>query len=138
MKKNLYLFRHGQTEWNKLKKIQGTTDIPLTDLGIQQAMKLPNHLKDKNLGVIYSSHLQRAWKTGEIVAEKLEIDIIKNDHLHEVFCGDVQGKTAKEIQSEFGLEFDERWRGYDPKDDHMRFPNGESKVEARERMVNIC
>lgn len=135
MKKSLYLFRHGQSKWNRLNKVQGTFDIPLTSLGIQQAKKIPQYLKDKGLEVIFSSHLKRAWKTGKIVAKALGVKIVKSDNLHEVCWGDVQGKTVEEIRAEFGKEFDDKWSGNDPKYDNLKFPNGESKIEARQRMV---
>jgi probable phosphoglycerate mutase len=136
MKKDLYIFRHGQTDWNKLKKIQGTIDIPLNRTGLEQAKNLLKYLKDKNIGVIYSSRLKRAWRTGNIVAKELGIEIIKNNYLHEVYWGDAQGKTVEEIRDEFGLEFDQRWQSYCPEDDYMKFPNGESKMEVRQRAVN--
>jgi 2,3-bisphosphoglycerate-dependent phosphoglycerate mutase len=136
MKKDLYLFRHGQTEWNKLKRVQGTIDIELSSVGIKQAKNLIQYLRDKNLDVIYSSHLKRAWKTGEIVAKELKIEIIKNNHLYEVCWGDAQGKTVGEIKEQFGEEFDNRWSESNPDDDFMRFPNGESKIEVRERVLS--
>jgi len=137
MKKNLYVFRHGQTEWNKLGKMQVTTDTSLTPLGIEQAKKIPEYLKDKNLGIIYGSHLKRAWKTGNIVAKELGVKIIKNEKLYEVFCGDVDGMTKRDLNKEFGENFVKRWKGLDPEDDNMKFPNGESKLESRRRITDI-
>jgi len=136
MKKNLYLFRHGQSEFNKLNKMQGTaTDSPLTSLGIEQASKIPHYLKDKNLDIIYSSHLKRAWKTGSIVAKALGIEIIKNKYLYEVLCNSVDGVLKEDLKEKFGEEFFKKWEGCNPEDDDMRFPDGESKTEARQRIL---
>jgi probable phosphoglycerate mutase len=135
MKKDLYLFRHGESEWNRLNKMQVTTDSPLTENGIEQAKRLPKYLRDKNLGIIYSSHLKRAWKTGSIVAQELGVEIIKKPNLFEIFCGDVDGLTRLELRDRFGSGFIDRWKGINPIDDYMRFPNGESKMEARSRIL---
>jgi len=136
MKKTLYIFRHGQSEWNKLKKIQGSVDSPLTSLGVQQAKRIPAHLKDKNIGIIYSSHLKRAWKTGEVVAKELGIEIIENKDLREICGGAIEGKTIKEASEKFKEKYDVEWMSSDPEYDDMKFPNGESKRESRQRMVN--
>lgn len=64
----IYIARHGQTEWNKLNKICGLTDVDLTALGREQAGKLAEDLKDKNISVIISSPLKRAMDTAGYVS----------------------------------------------------------------------
>jgi len=137
MKKQLYLFRHGESEWNKIKKIQGLQDIPLTSLGIEQAKRIPKYLKAKNLGIIYSSHLTRAFKTGEIVAKKLGIKIVKNKDLREDSSDILDGLFKTEAVKKFGDKYEIYWHNDDPKYDNIRFGKGESKIEARQRMLNI-
>ncbi len=58
-----YLIRHGETEWNHSKKIQGWKDVDLNNLGLEQANKLANHYKLSPVDAIYSSDLKRAYKT---------------------------------------------------------------------------
>ena len=64
----VYLARHGQTDWNILGKVQGTTDIPLNENGILQARKLCEYLKEKNITFekIYTSYQVRAKQTAQI------------------------------------------------------------------------
>lgn len=69
--KRLYLLRHGETDWNKLGKMQGGGfDIIINENGIQQARCAAKELKEMPLDIIASSHLQRAAKTADIVGEK--------------------------------------------------------------------
>ena len=66
----IYLARHGETRWNQDDLILGRTDIPLNDVGIQQAKVLAEKMADIHLNVIYTSQLQRAFCTGKIVADR--------------------------------------------------------------------
>ncbi len=67
---NIYLVRHGQTDWNKLKKIQGHTDIPLNDTGRRQAEKIKSQVSNLNVKSIISSDLLRAKEKKDIEGEK--------------------------------------------------------------------
>ena len=71
-----YLVRHGQTDWNRAGKIQGTTDIPLNETGRQQAEQLATVLKERigysaetRIDAVYASPLARAFQTAEILAK---------------------------------------------------------------------
>lgn len=64
---DIYLIRHGETDWNRMKKLQGTTDIPLNAYGIELAEKTAEGLKDVPFDRIYTSPLIRARKTAEII-----------------------------------------------------------------------
>lgn len=109
--------RHGQTEWNRLGKIQGVVDIPLSREGIRQAQLLANRLARDNQhrwhGVVCSD-LQRAAKTASIIAERLGIPVVTDARLRERSFGDAEGTTAAERQALWG----EDWRS--------RVPNQES------------
>jgi len=104
-KKYLYLFRHGETNWNKLGIIQGISDIPLNFTGIEQAKQLGQFFLNKKLDIIYSSHLKRAKQTGDIIAKKLNIKIIKAKDLREVSFGKAEGKKIDELYAKLGLNF---------------------------------
>jgi broad specificity phosphatase PhoE len=134
--KNIYLFRHGETEWNKLKKFQGIVDIDLTETGIEQAKNIPIHLKDKDIKVIYSSPLKRALKTGQITAKELGIDIIINENLKEVNAGDAAGVKAEDLDKLFGENIWEKWQSTEPEYDNISFPNAETKPDFRKRIVD--
>ena len=93
MIKKLYIFRHGETDFNVANRAHGIIDIPLNKNGIAQAHALAEQLSKVHLDVIYTSKLSRAKQTAQIVAEKQNADIIVDDGLHEwnlgVFCGKV-------------------------------------------------
>lgn len=58
----LYVIRHGQTEWNVLKKMQGSLNIPLNERGMKQAQEIKSNLEDINFDIIFCSPLIRAKK----------------------------------------------------------------------------
>lgn len=93
MKRNLYIFRHGQTDYNVQRRMQGVLDIPLNETGIAQAHALAEKLKDVHLDCIYTSKLSRAKQTAEIVAQKNNTKVIVDNGLHEwnlgIYCGKI-------------------------------------------------
>jgi len=135
MTKHIYLFRHGETEWNKLEKVQGLKDIELSQEGIEQAKNIPQHLQSKNIEIIFSSHLKRAYETAEVVAKKLDLKIIVHQNLHEIDFGDAAGKHRSELSNLYE-KIEKNWTSADPKYDNLRFPNAESKIEVRTRGLN--
>lgn len=95
MKKYLYVFRHGETDWNKEKRTQGWLGVPLNEVGILQATNLAKVIAPIGLDVIYSSPLQRALETAKIVAETTNIKIIMHDGLKERNKGILNGKRVR-------------------------------------------
>ena len=67
----LYLVRHGETDWNLQRRIQGSTDIPLNDTGREQAAATGRLLARREWDAIYSSPLSRAIETGELIAREV-------------------------------------------------------------------
>ena len=67
MKTTVILIRHGETDWNVVRRFQGLSDIPLNDTGRQQAGFAKNGLDGKIIDAIYTSPLQRAVETAEII-----------------------------------------------------------------------
>lgn len=84
---NIYLTRHGQTNLNKLKLMQGLTDEPLNDVGILQAKAKHECLKDIKFDVVYASPLKRAIQTASIISGLDEKDIIIDPRIIEVDFG---------------------------------------------------
>lgn len=91
----LYLIRHGETDWNAARKIQGNTDVPLNAQGVRQAQTLAARLKTGDYGItkVYTSGLARARRTAEIVAAALDVPCETVDGLHEVCFGAWEGGT---------------------------------------------
>lgn len=94
----LYLTRHGQTMWNLEKRLQGTQNSPLTKAGIMQAEDLRDRLKDVDIDVIYTSPLERAYKTAEIIRGHKDIPLLTHNGLKEINFGAWEGMTLEEIE----------------------------------------
>ena len=106
MTTRLLLVRHGETEWNRSGLVQGWTDVPLTDLGRQQAAALAASVAPKHLSVIYSSDSARAWETAEIMraglaqlGHPLPPVLIRRD-LREINRGVWEGRNWQDIVAE--------------------------------------
>ncbi|NLZ83196.1 MAG: histidine phosphatase family protein [Clostridiales bacterium] len=93
----LLLIRHGETDWNKEKRIQGREDIPLNETGILQAINCGKGLQGGKFAAIISSPLDRARKTAEIIGEAVDINkLIIDDDLIERDFDRISGMTYKE------------------------------------------
>ena len=79
--KTLYIIRHGETEWNKIGRYQGITDVPLNDNGIAQAKACANALKYVHFDRILSSDLSRALVTAETIRGNRNIEITIDSRL---------------------------------------------------------
>jgi len=133
----IYLARHGESEANINRTVQGHIDSPLTNKGKEQAKELAEVFKDVNLTAVYSSDLKRAEETAKIVAESKGLGVKTFDELREKFFGDFEGKPHKEyvevLKEEFDrfdneLNTDERW-------DHKAHPSMESDRELLDRFL---
>lgn len=88
----LYLIRHGETEWNVKRLVQGHTDSKLTKNGIAQARKLAKKFKNIKIDAIFSSDLTRAKRTAEIVALEKKLAVKTSELLRERRFGKYEGK----------------------------------------------
>ena len=94
----LILVRHGQSQANQKRNFAGQTDSPLTDLGKEQALLTAEYIaKNYKVDVVYASDLQRAYYTGQRIAEKCGVPIIKRQGLREIFVGEWENKGVKEL-----------------------------------------
>jgi probable phosphoglycerate mutase len=125
----LFLFRHGETDWNHEGRLQGHTDTPLNATGLAQARALVERLRPHQLDAVLSSDLARAWTTARIVAEGLGIPLIREPGLREAQIGEAEGLFWPEVKSRFGEALTERWFT----DDDAAFPGGETGLETRTR-----
>lgn len=87
----LYMIRHGETDWNKLHRLQGQVDIPLNAFGIHLAKETAPALKDVPFDLAYTSPLTRARQTAELVLGGREIPIIEEPRIMEVSFGEYEG-----------------------------------------------
>lgn len=133
----LFVFRHGETDWNRDHRFQGHTDRPLNDLGIEQAQKLRERLSGINFDLLLCSDLERAKKTAEIVFQDVYIETKYGPELREIYAGELEGLTRKEVSFKYGEKFWEKWYSTDPADFDFRIPGGESKREHHERVLQF-
>ena len=92
----IYFTRHGLTEYNKERRIQGLLDSPLTLEGKEKAKELGARLKDEGIEIIYSSDQKRAMDSAKIINEALKLDIIPDRKLREVSMLSHEGMTWAE------------------------------------------
>lgn len=92
----IYFTRHGLTEYNKERRIQGLLDSPLTLEGKEKAKELGARLKDEGIEIIYSSDQKRAMDSAKIINEALKLDIIQDRRLREVSMLSHEGMTWAE------------------------------------------
>lgn len=105
----LYLTRHGETEWNVEKRMQGWQDSPLTEKGKQDAMRLGKRLEAVDLTAIYASTSGRAFETAQLIRGKRLVPIYADEQLREMHLGDWEGKTHEEIKEMDPIAFEHFW-----------------------------
>jgi broad specificity phosphatase PhoE len=132
---DVYIFRHGETDWNKERRFQGHTDIPLNSSGEEQADLLRALVEQHQPEVILSSDLMRAKSTADIVNTNLNLPLHVTAKLRECHLGDVEGVLGDKIAELYGTETRDKWLSIHPKDNDFKFPNGETKTEHLERMT---
>lgn len=88
----IYFIRHGQTDWNIEKKLQGQLNIPLNEKGLAQARLTSEGMKDLPIDCIFSSPLDRSYITAEILRRDRPLEILTDDRLKEIDFGRDNGK----------------------------------------------
>ncbi|MCL2217017.1 MAG: histidine phosphatase family protein [Defluviitaleaceae bacterium] len=106
--------RHGETDWNRERKPQGSCDIELNAAGIKQAEKLAARLADEACEIIYTSDLSRAKKTAEIINTHHGVELVASSQLRETSFGEFEGKSINDPQTAaaFSKFLDERAPAY--------------------------
>ena len=97
----IYIVRHGLTEWNKLKKLQGAADVPLAKEGILLAEKTGEALKDVKFDICFTSPLSRARQTAECVLGGRNVPIIPDKRIQEINFGDLEGDRVRDAEGNY-------------------------------------
>lgn len=97
----LCIVRHGETDWNAEKRIQGQTDIPLNAAGRAQAAAAAAGLAGRRFDAIYSSDLARTWQTAQPIAAALGLHLNAAPGLRERHYGRMQGLTVEEARQRY-------------------------------------
>lgn len=125
----IILIRHGETVWNKEGRVQGVTDVELSDVGQDQARKLAWSLKDHPIRTIYASPLKRAVQTASFINHYHNIEIQTDPGLVEMDQGVFEGMTFKELMA-FDRDFLKQWKANPAS---VTMPDGESFLDVQER-----
>lgn len=122
----LWLIRHGETDWNVTQRFQGSSDQPLNAKGIAQAEAAIPRLKNMRFDAIYCSDLQRATRTAEIMLtdHPQQAHIVHDERLREIDFGIFEGLTFAEIREKYPKELD-IWEG-----DRDKSPHGGETISA--------
>lgn len=132
MKTIIYLTRHGQTEWNLERRLQGRGNSPLTEAGIERAKELRERIKDVDIDFIYSSPIERALDTANIIKGEKNIEVITDEGLMEMCFGDYEGRKTDEVMAENpSWNIDLIMHG----DVELCAPNGEDLASVRARVA---
>lgn len=124
-----FLIRHascnglGQTLWGR------TSGICLNENGEMQAQRLADRFQNMTLDAIYSSPLERALQTAEVLARKMKLEVKQSAAANEINFGDWTGKSFDELSSQ------ERWRRFNSHRSMTTIPGGESFLEVQNRIV---
>lgn len=97
----LLLVRHGLTRWNEETRYLGYTDIPLNEIGKQQAFALAQEMHEEHFDQIYTSDLQRAFETAASVKANRELPLIPDSRLRELNFGAFEGLTFSEAKTKY-------------------------------------
>lgn len=128
----IYFIRHGETLWNTLKIFQGSSDSPLTDLGISQAEKLSAKLKNVKFTDFYSSPMGRTIQTTKIIMGDRKQKIKFIDEFKEISMGDIEGVPRSEFEEKYPKEFYDFFNN--PVDYNPKVYHGENYYEVIERV----
>jgi broad specificity phosphatase PhoE len=127
----IYLARHGETDDNARRIVQGSIDTPLNDRGREQARDLALRARAVRAVSVWTSHLKRAAETAEIVAGVLKTAVHVDERLAESYRGSWEGRSLDEIER----TEPEAWSAWQRGGAGFRFPGGESLGEHQARVL---
>ena len=125
----IYIIRHGETDWNKVRRLQGRSDIPLNEEGRRLARITGEALSSVNFMCIYTSPLRRAKETAMLVKGDRQIDVIEDERLQEISFGIYEGHCCAKDYYEI------------PDPDFMNFftqPDQYHPPEGAESIEELC
>lgn len=134
MPKKIIIVRHGETQWNVERRLQGWSDVPLNDHGHAQAKKVADRLSSESVTVIYSSDHQRAHQTAHHIATLHKLKPIKDKSLREDCMGILEGWCWETEPDQIKEElWEQRTLARKNGDLHWRVEGGESLLEHTHR-----
>ena len=129
----IYLIRHGETEWNSQGRIQGHTDIALSQIGLNQASSTAERLKNVKFDAAYSSDLSRTRDTAKIILGNANIPLESTATLREYHKGVFEGLTVEE----YSKQYPDQYQASLVNDLDFSPTNGESARQVSVRMAQF-
>ena len=129
----IFIARHGETVWNREGRIQGHTDVALSEKGVEQATSLAHRLKGVRFDAAYASDLSRAFETASVILQDREVPLFPSPRLREYHKGAFEGLTDGELRNRFPGEYP----SYIAKDLDYAPEGGESTREVSVRMSGV-
>ena len=129
----LFIVRHGETVWNREGRIQGHTDVALSDRGVEQATRLAHRLSSVPLHAAYASDLCRASATASLILQGRQVPMHPTPRLREYHKGAFEGMTDAELRSRYPDEYP----SYVAKNLDYAPEGGESTREVSKRLSSI-
>lgn len=128
----ILLIRHGETDWNRIHRFQGRSDLPLNQKGKDQAHALALALKDESLTAIYSSPLIRTLETARLIKVfHPSIPLFEEEGLVEMNLGEFEGMEAQR----WAAEYPDFLRTWQETPASVTMPGGESLQEVQTRAI---
>ena len=125
----IVLLRHGATDWNLQGRCQGSSDRRLNEVGVRQAEQIAAQLSNEAIHAVYSSSLERARQTAQIVSRPHNLPVIIEEDVRELDHGELEGLTFNEIKDKFS-EFLVGWRTAPAE---LQVPGGERLAVVAQR-----
>lgn len=128
----LILIRHGESTWNRERRIQGQLDPPLSEQGHEQARRVAGRLAPRRVEALYTSDLLRASQTAAAIASALGVEARPMKELREIFLGDWEGLHTDELAQ----RFPEAWDAWTREPSWDVVPRGEGASAFEGRVVS--
>ena len=128
--RKVLFIRHGQTDFNLERRLQGAMPVTLNDCGRSQSQALAHYLKTVPIDAIYSSPRSRALETAQIIGDIVQKTVQEDERLAEINFGEFEGHTFAEVEARFPEAYRKWESGYRT----YRVPGGESRVDVQLRM----
>ena len=106
----IYVIRHGETDWNVERRLQGQADIPLNDFGRKLAVLTGEGMRGIKFDACISSPLSRAYETARLVLDNSgneDVEFQKEPRIMEIYCGTREGEVAGALSKEVQVDIDE-------------------------------
>ena len=126
-----YLVRHGETDWNRARRIQGQSDVPLNARGRRQIAALADRLRGTRFSAIYASDLSRTMESARLLAAESETPITATPDLREFSYGEWEGLTVAEVEARDADRLSRRLAG---RNEDFAGPGGENSYDVLERV----